>query len=265
MHISFNLLRTEDNQLGIEFSVRDKPLLNDPIAICGLPGAALVGKFAVDHLIDALAAKPLAEVCSNGLPEQVLVKDDGSASLIHNKLSYLKRPRGRDLIFFTADAQPSTPESEYELCEFVLEYLGSKHSVKELITLGAYVTGESLEETQVYAAGTDLRCASMLEKLGCRLMSQGVISGMNGLLIGLAKLKGISGYTLLGETSGLRFDGKAAQNVLRSLEKLADLKVNLEGLESRARKAQEAQDAIDRTGGIPNTRPGERNRPDYII
>lgn len=251
--------------MGIEFTVRDKPLLNDPIAICGLPGAALVGKFAVDHLIDAFAAKPLAEVYSYGLPEQVLVKDDGSANLIHNKLSYLKRPHGRDLIFFTADAQPSTPESEYELSEFVLEYLGTKHSVRELITLGAYVTGESLEETRVYAAGTDLRYASMLEKLGCRLMSQGTISGMNGLLIGLAKLKGISGYTLLGETSGYGFDGRAAQNVLRCLEKLASFEVNLEGIENRAREAQAVQDAIDRTNGNQNTMSGERNRPDYII
>ena len=252
-------------QMRIEFRIRDRHQLHDPIAICGLPGAALVGKFAVDHLIDELAAKPLAEIHSDGLQPQVLVNDDGSAELMHNELFYLKRPQRRGFIFFTADAQPSTQESEYALSEGVLDYLMMEHGVRELITLGAYVTGRSSEEAQVYAAGTDLRCASALDRMGCRLLNQGAVGGMNGLLVGLAKLKGICGYTLLGETLGDGFDGRAAQNVLKILMKFAGFEVSLERLQSRAKEAQEVQNAINRTGEFQNRRPERKRKPDYII
>ena len=37
-------------------------------------------------------------------------------------------------------------------------------------------------------------------------MDDGAITGMNGLIVGLAKLKGIRGTCLLGETSGYVVD-----------------------------------------------------------
>ena len=137
-----------------ELIVRDSPELANAIAICGLPGAAFVGKFAVDHLIGELGAKPLAEVYTDGLPPQVLVRDDGSSTLLHNDLYFWKNPSGRDLVLFTADAQPSDAESEYSVSEKVIEYLSSECKIKELITLGAYVTGRYTKTPKVYAAGT---------------------------------------------------------------------------------------------------------------
>ena len=95
--------------MRVDFLVRDNPVLNAPIIICGLPGSAFVGKFAVDHLISELPASLLAEVYSDGLPSQVVIKEDGVGSLFHNELYYWKSdtPGKKDLIFYTGDAQPS--------------------------------------------------------------------------------------------------------------------------------------------------------------
>jgi uncharacterized protein len=249
-----------------ELVIRDSPELHDAIAVCGLPGAAFVGKFAVDHLIGELAAKPLAEIYTDGLPPQVLVKEDGSSTLLHNDLYYWKNSRGRDLVFLTADAQPSNTESEYELSERVIDYLSSECKISELVTLGAYVTGEFSQNPQVYAAGTDSRCVTVAEKMGCKLMSRGTITGMNGLLLGVAKLKGMHGYSFLGETSGYGFDGRAAEIVLRCISNLAGIEINFDQLEKRAKEAQEMLNAINRTSEETEqgSLPVERRKPNYI-
>ncbi len=205
--------------MKIEFVLRDRPSLNEPIIVCGFPGAAFVGKFALDHLISELPAKPLAEIYSDGFPPQVMVKEDGSASLMGCALNYWKNAEGRDLILFTADAQPSTTEWEYKLSESVIDFATGECKARELVTLGAYVTGTYSENPKVYAAATDLTYVRRIEQIGCTLMSDGGVSGMNGLMLGIAKLKGISGCVLLGETAGYTFDGKASEAVLRCLTK----------------------------------------------
>ncbi len=246
--------------------VLDTPKLNEAIAICGLPGAAFVGKFAVDHLIGELTARPLAEIYTDGLPPQVVVREDGSSTLLHSYLYYWKNPLGRDLIFLTADAQPTTAESEYELSERITDYLNTDCGVRELVTLGAYVTGEYARNPQVYVAGTEPRYAAIAEKLGCKIMNRGSITGMNGLLLGVAKLKGMYGYSFLGETSGYGFDGRAAEIVLKCVSKLADIEVDFAHLEKRAREAQEMFNVISRASVETEEESSavEKGKPNYI-
>jgi len=253
--------------MKIEFVLRDKPSLNDPIIICGFPGAAFVGKFVLDHLISELSAKPLAEICSDGFPPQVMIKENGSASLMGCVLNYWKNAEGRDLILFAADAQPSTTELEYKLSESVIDFAIGEYKARELVTLGAYVTGGYSEDPQVYAAATDLTYLSRIEQIGCTVMSDSEISGMNGLILGIAKLNGISGCVLLGETAGHTFDGKASEVVLKCLGKLTGMKVDLDKLKRRVGEAQEVLDAISNAEsqqGSQRTPGSERRKPNYI-
>ncbi|MFN3621923.1 MAG: PAC2 family protein, partial [Nitrososphaerales archaeon] len=64
------------------------------------------------------------------------------------------------------------------------------------------------------------------------------ITGMNGLIIGLAALRGMSGACLLGETSGYVMDPKASYAVLSLLKKVLGLEVDLTPLEERARQGE---------------------------
>lgn len=254
--------------MKIEVVPRDEPPLNDPVIVCGLPGAALVGKFAVDHLISELSAKSLCEVYSNDFPPQVVIKEDGSATLMHNDLYYWKNEKGSDLILFTSDTQPTTSEAGYLLSEKVIDYIISKYKAKEMIALGAYVTGERKEGSKVYAAGSDLNYAKKIELLGCTLMHGGEIRGMNGLLMGMAKLKGIPGYILLGETGGYGFDGRASESVLLYLQKLVGIQIDFEKLRQRAKEAQKVLDAVVEAEGKLDSRrfpDNEGKKPNYIF
>jgi uncharacterized protein len=234
--------------MKIQLVEKDHPKIRTPTLLCGLPGSGYVGKFALDHMVSELEAKPLAEIYTDGFPPQIIVKTDGSVSLLRSELYFWVDPKGkRDLLFFTGDAQPSTPESEYALSEYVLDTLIREHKPTEMITLGAFATGTQETASKVYSAATDLETAKKLSELGCVLMKEGGITGMNGLLLGIAKLKGLRGYTLLGETSGYTLDPKASENVMKMLSKILEMPIDLTKLEKRAKIAQDMLQALDRT------------------
>lgn len=248
--------------MKFQFVEKDKPSLSGATVVCGLPGSGYVGKFAIDHLIAELGAKPLAEIYSDSFPPQVLVKSDGAISLARSDLSYWKDPSAKkDLIFFTGDAQPSTPESEYALCEYVIDLVAKEFNSSELITLGAFATGLSSEGAKVYAAATDSTIAKSLERIGCTLMAEGGITGMNGLLLGVAKLKGLKGFALLGETSGYSIDVRASENVIAKLGEILGISVDVSRLEERVKFSQPGERTRRQTANQQNS---EKKRLDYI-
>lgn len=233
--------------MKIDIVEKETPELTDPIIICGLPGSALVGKLAVDHLIEELPAQHMAEVYLDGLAPQVFVENDGTVTALNNDIFYWKsRTKGTpDLILYTADAQPTVQESEYRLSEVVIDYLQGKFKAKEMITLGAYVTGAFPKDPKVYVAATEESLVKKAMSKGCQLMTEGSITGMNGILLGIAKLKGMRGYSLLGETSGYALDPKASEALLKVLEKLIGVKVDLKELEERAKEAEGVLQSVE--------------------
>jgi proteasome assembly chaperone (PAC2) family protein len=70
------------------------------------------------------------------------------------------------------------------------------------------------------------------------MMDSGSITGMNGLVIGIAKLRNIKGLCLLGETSGYVVDAKASKVVLETLLQIINIKVNMTNLEKRAKDTE---------------------------
>jgi uncharacterized protein len=247
----------------------DQPELESPIMIAGLPGSAFVGKFAIDHMIADLSAKPLAELYTGAFPSQILIKEDGTASLLRNDLYYWKSKDGQhDAIIFTGDAQPSNSESEYSLSEYLIEFVRRKYKVRLLVTLGAYVTGTFSQDPKVYATGTQSELTRTLEAAGCILMQEGAITGMNGLLLGMARMKGLEGYSLLGETTDYSFDPRASEIVLEALSKLTGIKVDLKTLRQKGKDALETLrkiEQLNRDQGLEGSDDNRfRRKLDYI-
>lgn len=244
--------------------LNEKPKLSNPVIICGLPGSALVGKIAVDHLVGTLSSKLLAEIYCEGLAPQVFIEEDGIVSMMKNEIHYWKGDGDlkRDLLLYTSDAQPSNPETEYGLSESVIDFLQKEYGAKELITLGAYVTGNFSQNPQVYGAATDEALSAKLREVGCNIMTDGAITGMNGLLLGVAKIKGMSGYTLLGETSGYAIDPKASQTLLFVLSKLVGVTVDMRELEARAKEAQAILHSQEQLS--EGRQSDDRKKPGYI-
>ncbi|MEM2870147.1 MAG: proteasome assembly chaperone family protein [Thermoplasmata archaeon] len=220
----------------------EKPELNNPVLIEGLPGVGNVGKLAADHLVDVLRAKKFITIWSKHLPPQVLVGDDGVIRLVSNELYYVKR-KGRevpDLIFLVGDYQGITPEGQYELSFKALQLL-EKYKLSRIYTLGGYGVGRIVEKPRVLGAATSPELVEEMKRAGVVFSSgepgSGII-GASGLLLGLAALWKIPGVCLMGETSGYFVDPKSARMVLEVLSSLLGIKVDYTALEEKAQQIE---------------------------
>jgi uncharacterized protein len=239
----------------ITVEIIEMPKLKNPSLISGLPGSGYVGKLAVDTLIEELKGIPFANIFSSSFPPQVLIQPDGTADLMKNTLYYCKS-KSQDLVLLSGDAQPVTPESEYEMADEITK-ICEKLGVKTIYTLAAYITGTFSKTQKVHGASTSAEIVKQFSKHGIFSMTGGSVTGMNGLIIGVGKRRGITGVCLLGETSGYVVDAKASKAVLETLAKMLDLKLDLSSISKKAQDTEQLVKTIEE-------QMGQRPSPDSL-
>ena len=207
------------HRIRVVFSQKTVPKLDCPYLVCGFPGSGFVGKLAVDHLIQELSAKHLADIYSTSFPPQILIRTDGTADLIKNSIFYFEDtgPCPISLLLLTGDTQPVNPDSEYLLAEEILD-IAAKFNPKKVFTLAAYITGVFIDKPRIFGTATHIDIVKRFEEKGVLAMDGGSITGMNGIMIGIAKLRGMKGVCLLGETSGYVLDAKSSKSLLEILD-----------------------------------------------
>lgn len=194
------------------------------ICIGGMPGIGSVGKMAADYIGAALECQTFQLMVSTGFPPEVPV-EDGIARALQVEL---KAPGGRDdLLVLTGDAQPLKPPHMYNLAGEILKVLAS-YEVTDLITLAAYV-GSS--EERVFGVATDADLAQALEEGGVALLRDGIVGGLNGILVGLCPSYEMRGICLLGKTDGEKaIDLAAAEHLIGAASDLLGLDISTEVL-----------------------------------
>jgi proteasome assembly chaperone (PAC2) family protein len=80
-------------------------------------------------------------------------------------------------------------------------------------------------------------------------MNTGTVTGMNGLVIGVGKTRGITGVCLLGETSGYVVDAKASKAILEILSKILGLKLDMTTLIKRAQDTDQLIKTVEEQMG----------------
>jgi uncharacterized protein (TIGR00162 family) len=234
----------------IEF---EKPKLNNPIFVEGLPGIGNVGRIAAGYLVEELKAKKFAELFSSHFMPFVLLHENSSVHVLKNEFYYwkAKNKNQRDLIILIGDSQSTDPEGHYEIVETILDYL-QKFGVKEIFALAGLSIGEEKEKPRVVGAVSDPELIKKYEKYEIDFQSVnrvGTIVGASGLFIGLGKLRGMKGVCLLGETLGFPIipDPKSAEAVLSVLTKILNLKIDTSKL---GRKVKEMEELIKKVEDV---------------
>lgn len=195
------------------------PKLNNPILIEGLPGFGNVGKIVAKLLVEHSEAKLFAEYYSPFFPDYVLVSKEGICSPPHYRLYAPPSGEKVNAIILTGNSQPPLDNvvAHYEICEDILDF-AQKLGCSFVVTIGGVPI--STDKKSVYvAATTDELAAETMEKGGI-IYGKGRIMGATGLLLGLAKERGIDGICLLGATEGLRSDKDAGSAVFQLLLKI---------------------------------------------
>jgi len=241
------------------------PAPKKPVLVCGLPGSGYVGKLAADYLVSTFKAKKCLEFRSTTFPPHVNVDDEGRAQVLKAELFFGETGQGSDLLIFTADSQPTTSTGEYELSESVLRAAKSMKAGL-VFSLAAYITGNFTRERKVFGSATSLDLLPRLTENGVQIMKDGTISGMNGIVIGMAKLEGMDGISLLGETSGYLLDPAAAHAVLEAVGRILGIKIDMTRILEKAKEAQQVIGQIQSMSGqeIEESKGKTDTRPEYI-
>jgi hypothetical protein len=217
--------------------IYEKPKLNNPVLIEGLPGIGFVANIAALHLIHELKAKLFGEILCASFQDLTVTTETGGTRSPINELYYCKRnDGGRDLIIWYGNTQALTTFGQYELCGRVLDIAGEL-DCRYMITLGGFKKEEVREPPEVYCAASDSETVNGVLSLGSKIMV-GEIFGVAGLLIGLAKLRNFKGFSLLVETLGTYPDANAARSALSVLSKFLNLNLDLSRLDVATEKTQ---------------------------
>ena len=135
--------------------ISEKPQLNDPILIEGLPGIGFVANIAALHLIKELKATKFAQIFSSSFQDFAITTADGGARTPINELYYAKHPEGgHDLIIWYGNTQALTTVGQYELVGKVLDIcvdLGCKF----VISIGGFKKDDVQPVPAIYSTATD--------------------------------------------------------------------------------------------------------------
>lgn len=210
----------------------EKPDLNEPILIVGLPGVGNIGKLAAEHLINELKAKRFAILYSPHFPYHVTISEKGIIRLLNNEFFYfIPEKEKNDLIILSGDYQSQTISGQYEVAGLILE-LCKEFNIEKIITMGGYATGNFVDHPKIYGAINHPSLQEWIDQLivdQCDVGSP--IVGAAGLILGLAKLNDINSICLLGETPGFITDAKAAKTILSKVLSFLKLEVDLSKLD----------------------------------
>jgi len=235
-----------------EFDASAKPL------IVGLPGMGRVGYMSANFFIEKLDGKHVADIYSTYFPPQLIVGKSGVSNLFVGRIFDVG-----DALIFTAETQPPNPEGQNEVCYVLLDFL-SKKGINAVLAGAAYVVPQVGDSRKVFIAGTDEALLTTLRKLGAEPLNEGVISGINGAIVGWAKYYGIPAVVVLGETWApiVEFDEvdyRAASKVIELIAKYLRISVDIEYMNELAGKVEKkilkAISQAMKIGGAPEKKP----------
>lgn len=205
--------------------ISEKPQLNDPILIEGLPGIGFVANIAALHLIKELKAKRFIQIFSSSFQDFAVTIGNGRALSPTNELYYVKREGGRDLIIWYGNTQALTTVGQYELVGKVLD-LAQEFGCRFVISIGGFKKDEAQPVPGIYSTATDIDTMQEALNLGTKVMV-GHVFGIAGLSVGLAGIRDIKGFSLLVDTPGMDPDINAARHALTTLGKYLNLNIDL--------------------------------------
>lgn len=230
-----------------------KTELNDPILIAAWPGMGHVALTACYYLIAKLGMEFRTEYVTSDLFEVDHVAVEGGLAqpfrYPKNQFFAWKNPDGgSDLLVFIGEAQP--PQGRYDFCRKLIDYAQSE-GVSKIYTFAAMATGSQLEDqSNVIGVATDHETLDELSNNDIALLEAGSISGMNGILLGVAAERKVPGGCLLGEMPAALVNvpfPKASFAVLNSFDRLVDFDIDLSelGLEVE-RMGRQIADAMEK-------------------
>ncbi len=177
---------------------------------------------------------------------------------------YYKKLGGRDLIIFVGEEQPASGVGAYaqggkayQMANLVLD-VAEKFGCRRVYTSGAAVSlVHHTSRPKVWAVATQASAINEIRQYeNVTMMGEierkgrhGSITGLNGLLLGVAKKRGLEGICLMGEVPDYLAQApfpypRASKSVLEALSRMLGLNLDFHALDSVVAQIDETIDSI---------------------
>ncbi|HON91954.1 MAG TPA: PAC2 family protein [Sedimentisphaerales bacterium] len=237
-----------------------QPDLKQPVMICGWSGIGRVGLVAVNTMRRLTEAEPFGEIEPEGFFEP------SRALIVNGLIEEMRFPATRfyafhgpqrDFVFLVGEQQPSDPNKTYEMAEMVLD-VADMLGCRRIYTAGAGVTTiHHTNKPKVWAVPNqpNLICeireysnTILMSEIGDR-QGEGAITGLNGLLLGVAKSREVEAICLMGEVpyylQGAPWPyPKASISILEVLGEILQVPMDLRELQETAEKVNANIDQV---------------------
>jgi hypothetical protein len=240
-----------------------EPELEKPIMFVGWPGIGNIGMIAVNTLKDILKAEVFGEIESWDFfyPRKVSIREGLLEDLeFPSNKFYCRRIENKDLIFFIGEEQPTegggiyaSGEKAFQMANLVLD-VGVKFGCQRVYTSGACVslTHHQIKPKVCAVIGSDhlkeevkkYPNTILMSELGGRGGGEGTITGLNGLLLSLAKKRGLESICFMGEipdwlTGASLPYPKASKSVLEVFAEILGIRMDFSFLDKMEAQIEE--------------------------
>lgn len=251
-----------------------EPELKNPDMVASWPGIGNIGVIAVDTLRGQLQAEELGEIepWDFFYPSKAIIKGGILEDLkFPTSKFYFKKTGKRDLIFFIGEEQPTDGvgiyaegRKAYQMASLVLE-VAERFGCRRIFTSGAAValTHHAIKP-RVWAATSSKDLIKEVKSYPNTVPmgeiegsgDRGSITGLNGLLLGLAGKRGFESVCLMGEVPDYLARAplpypKASKSVLEVLSPLLGVEIDYSALDDMAIQIE------DIVGGMYEKFPAE--------
>jgi len=243
------------------FRLDKEPDLEAPVLIASWPGIGNIGLMAVDTLRALLGAENLGEIepWDFFYPKKLVIASGELKDLeFPASKFYFRRTGIRDLIFFVGEEQPAEGggayaqgTKAYQMANLVLD-VAMRFGCRRLYTSGAAVAPiHHTARSRVWAVPNRAELIPEIRQYpNTVLMSdvegrggQGNITGLNGLLLGVAKRRGLEAICVMGEIPAY-LQGfpipypKASKSVLEVLTHALGIEIQTQGIDALVQQSE---------------------------
>ncbi len=259
-----------------------RPKLRSPYMVAAWPGMGGVAIIAANCLRHQLGAEQFGEIDPYYFfsPAQVLIEDHliQVPELPESRFYSWDTDREHGLVIFIGSSQP---EREYEFANRILD-VAEEFQIIRIYTFASFpLFIHHSRQPRVWGTATNAELIEYLKGYRVQVMESGSIGGLNGLLLGVAKERGVEGVCLLGEipiyATQVANPG-ASRAVLEVLIEMLDVEINLDELTAWAERfepemeklynalPEDTRETIDRFESLmTHVRPAEAEMDRDII
>jgi uncharacterized protein len=237
-----------------------EPRLKRPIMVCGWSGIGKVGLVAINTMRRLVRAELFGEIEPRGFFEPT------QARIVNGVIQDMRFPmtrfyslngRDNDVVFLVGEQQPAETGKTYQMAESVLD-VAATLGCRRIYTAGAGVTTiHHTTKPKVWAVPNSPDLIPEIREYGNTILmseiggrdGEGAITGLNGLLLGVAKSRDIEAICLMGEVpyylQGAPWPyPKASISVLEVLAEVLGMPLDLRELHDTADKVEANIDQV---------------------